>query len=133
MEHFLEAQVDITYVLSLYQSIVLPKTTIVHEPEKLDIERDASYLSSVSDDMEPSPSDENAALESKKTNHNMLMALIKYLQKKRGYFIEKATSEGTEEVVLDAVGDTFASYNRFRKANKVKQAISYSLMTMFMG
>ncbi|XP_058777856.1 vacuolar sorting protein 39-like [Vicia villosa] len=126
MEHFLEAQVDITYVLSLYQSIVLPKTTIVHEPEKLDIERDASYLSSVSDDMEPSPSDENAALESKKTNHNMLMALIKYLQKKRGYFIEKATSEGTDEVVLDAVGDNFASYSRFRKANKGRGNVSVS-------
>ncbi|KAL5099435.1 hypothetical protein RYX36_003762 [Vicia faba] len=126
MEHFLSAQVDITYVLSLYPSIVLPKTTVVHEPEKLDIERDASYLSSVSDDMEPSPSDENAALESKKTNHNMLMALIKYLQKKRGYFVEKATSEGTEEVVLDAVGDNFASYNRFRKANKGRGIVSVS-------
>ncbi|KAK2372893.1 vacuolar sorting protein [Trifolium repens] len=121
MDHFLASQVDITYVLSLYPSIILPKTTIVHEPEKLDIESDASHLSRVSsglsDDMD-SPSDESAALESKKTNHNMLMALIKYLQKKRGNFIEKATAEGTEEVVLDAVGDSFASYNRFKKANK---------------
>ncbi|MCI28528.1 vam6/Vps39-like protein, partial [Trifolium medium] len=77
MDHFLASQVDITYVLSLYPSIILPKTTIVHEPEKLDIESDTSHLSRVSsglsDDMEPSPSDESAALESKKTNHNMLM------------------------------------------------------------
>lgn len=128
VEHFLESQVDITYVLSLYPSINLPKTTIVHEPEKLDIDGDASYLSrvssGVSDDMEPLPTDEYAALESKKTNHNMLMALIKYLQKKRGNFIEKATAEGTEEVVLDAVGDNFASYNRFKKANKGRGNIS---------
>jgi len=136
VEHFLESQVDITYVLSLYPSIILPKTTIVHEPEKLDIDGDASYLSrvssGVSDDMEPLPTDEYAALESKKTNHNMLMALIKYLQKKRGNFIEKATAEGTEEVVLDAVGDNFASYNRFKKANKVKRLffISYSLFNI---
>lgn len=128
VEHFLESQVDITYVLSLYPSIILPKTTIVHEPEKLDIDGDDSYLSrvssGVSDDMEPLPTDENAALESKKTNHNMLMALIKYLQKKRGNFIEKATAEGTEEVVLDAVGDNYASYNRFKKVNKGRGNIS---------
>jgi Vam6/Vps39-like protein vacuolar protein sorting-associated protein 39 len=144
VEHFLESQVDITYVLSLYPSIILPKTTIVHEPEKLDIDGDDSYLSrvssGVSDDMEPLPTDENAALESKKTNHNMLMALIKYLQKKRGNFIEKATAEGTEEVVLDAVGDNYASYNRFKKVNKVKKLflIHCSIylqcaMTMIMG
>ncbi|KAJ1415315.1 WD40-repeat-containing domain superfamily [Sesbania bispinosa] len=128
MEHFLASQVDITYVLSLYPSIILPKTTIVHEPEKLDIYGDAPYLSrgssGLSDDMEPSSTshmseyDDNAALESKKMNHNMLMALIKYLQKKRYSFIEKATAEGTEEVVLDAVGDNFASYNRFKKTNR---------------
>ncbi|CAJ2647564.1 unnamed protein product [Trifolium pratense] len=128
MDHFLASQVDITYVLSLYPSIILPKTTIVHEPEKLDIESDTSHLSRVlsglSDDVEPSPSDESAALESKKTNHNMLMALIKYLQKKRGNFIEKATAEGTEEVVLDAVGDSFASYNTFKKGNKERGNMS---------
>ena len=129
MEHFLASQVDIAYVLSLYPSIILPKTTIIHEPEKLDIYGDASFLSrgssGLSDDMESPPtshlseSDENAVLESKKTSHNMLMALIKYLQKKRNSFIEKATAEGTEEVVLDAVGDNFTSYNRFKKTNKV--------------
>ncbi|MED6155669.1 Vam6/Vps39-like protein [Stylosanthes scabra] len=136
MEHFLESQVDITYVLSLYPSIILPKTTIVHEPEKLDVYGDASYLprgsSGLSDDMEyPQTSnmlesDEHAALESKKTSHNMLMALIKYLQKRRNSFIEKATAEGTEEVVLDAVGNNFASYNRFKKTNKGRGSIPIS-------
>ncbi|KAF7828852.1 vam6/Vps39-like protein [Senna tora] len=127
MEHFLASQVDITYVLSLYPSIILPKTTIVHEPEKL-VDIDASYLSrgssGLSDDMEPLPpqhlSESDAALESKKISHNMLMALIKFLQKKRYSVIEKATAEGTEEVVLDAVGDNITSYSssRFKKTNK---------------
>ncbi|KAH7566413.1 hypothetical protein JRO89_XS08G0155300 [Xanthoceras sorbifolium] len=135
MEHFLSSQVDITYVLSLYPSIVLPKTTMVPEPEKLmDISPDASYLSrassGLSDDMDSLPahlieSEENAALESKKLSHNTLMALIKFLQKKRNNIIEKATAEGTEEVVLDAVGDNFASYDfsRFKKSNKGRSTI----------
>ncbi|KAL6273943.1 hypothetical protein ACE6H2_024635 [Prunus campanulata] len=137
MEHFLASQVDITYVLSLYPSIVLPKTTMVLEPEKLmDISGDSSYLSrgssGISDDMEPSTplhlleSEESAALESKKMSHNTLMALIKFLQKKRYGIIEKATAEGTEEVVLDAVGNNFASYesnNRFKKSNKGRGSI----------
>ncbi|XP_045786696.1 vacuolar sorting protein 39-like [Trifolium pratense] len=125
MEHFLASQVDITHVLSLYTSIILPKTTIVHDPDKLDIFGDAMPLSrgssAMSDDMEPSPElDDNAELESKKMSHNMLMALIKYLQKKRPSIIEKATAEVTEEVVFDAVGNNFASNNsnRFKKINK---------------
>ncbi|BFG39114.1 hypothetical protein CerSpe_253880 [Prunus speciosa] len=137
MEHFLASQVDITYVLSLYPSIVLPKTTMVLEPEKLmDISGDSSYLSrgssGISDDMEPSTplhlleSEESAELESKKMSHNTLMALIKFLQKKRYGIIEKATAEGTEEVVLDAVGNNFASSesnNRFKKSNKGRGSI----------
>lgn len=137
MEHFLASQVDITYVLSLYSSIVLPKTTMVSEPEKLmDISGDSSHLSrgssGISDDMEPSTplhlleSEESAALESKKMSHNTLMALIKFLQKKRYGIIEKATAEGTEEVVLDAVGNNFASYesnNRFKRSNKGRGSI----------
>jgi hypothetical protein len=123
MEHFLASQVDITHVLSLYTSIILPKTTIVHDPDKLDIFGDAMDLSrgssAMSDDMEES--DDNAEFESKKMSHNMLMALIKYLQKKRPSIIEKATAEVTEEVVFDAVGNNFASNNsnRFKKINKV--------------
>lgn len=132
MEHFLASQVDITYVLALYPSIILPKTTVVPEPEKLtDFSWDSSHISrassDVSDDMEPSPpphhseSDESVALQSKKMSHNTLMALIKFLQKKRYSIIEKAAAEGTEEVVLDAVGDNFTLYDssRFKKLNKV--------------
>ncbi|KAJ7952999.1 vam6/Vps39-like protein [Quillaja saponaria] len=138
MEHFLASQVDITYVLSLYPSIILPKTTVIHEPEKLmDVSWDASYLSrgssGMSDDMESSPqhmpeSDEGSALESKKMNHNTLMALVKFLQKKRYSVVEKATAERTEEVVLDAVGDNFASYNtsRFKKTNKGRGSLPVS-------
>ncbi|XP_048445299.1 vacuolar sorting protein 39 [Pyrus x bretschneideri] len=134
MEHFLASQVDITYVLSLYPSMVLPKTTMVAVPEKLmDISGDSSYLSrgssGLSDDMEHSlpsvlESEESAALESKKMSHNTLMALVKFLQKKRYGIIEKATAEGTEEVVLDAVGDNFVSYeSRFKKSNKGRGSI----------
>ncbi|PNT36366.1 hypothetical protein POPTR_005G123000v4 [Populus trichocarpa] len=131
MEHFLASQVDIIYVLSLYPSIVLPKTSLVPEREKLiDISQDAPYLSrgscGLSDIMEPSPPihlsdfDEHSALESKKMSHNTLMALIKYLQKRRFGIVEKATAEGTDEVVLDAVGDNYGPYdsNRFKKSNK---------------
>lgn len=132
MDQFLASQVDINHVLSLYPSIVLPKSAVLPEPEKL-MENvwDASHLSrgssGVSDDMDSSPSaqllesEENAALESIKMSHNTLMALIKFLQKKRYNIIEKATAEGTDEVVLDAVGDNFASYDssRSKKSNKV--------------
>ncbi|XP_065851634.1 vacuolar sorting protein 39 [Euphorbia lathyris] len=137
MEHFLASQVDITYVLSLYPSIILPKTSMVPETEKLlDISSDPPRLSrgssGMSDDMESSPPsqftefDEHAALESKKMNHNTLMALIKFLQKKRYSIIEKATAEGTEEVVSDAVGDNFGPYDssRFKKSNKGRSNIN---------
>ncbi|MED6182652.1 Vam6/Vps39-like protein [Stylosanthes scabra] len=139
MEHFLASQVEITYVLSLYPSIILPKTSIVHEPEKLvDISGDDLNLSrgssAVSDDTEHSPTshsldpDENATLESKKMSHNMLMALIKFLQKKRIIVIEKATAEVTEEVVSNAVGHNFVSHNnnRFKKTSKGHGSIPIS-------
>jgi hypothetical protein len=127
MEQFLASQVDITYVLSLYPSIVLPKTSMVPEPEKLiDMSPDVPYLSrgssGLSDDMESSPDfDEHSALESKKMSHNTLKALIKYLQKRRFSIIEKATAEVTDEVVLDAVGDNYGAYDssRFKKSSKV--------------
>ncbi|KAH8503560.1 hypothetical protein H0E87_014735 [Populus deltoides] len=126
MEQFLASQVDITYVLSLYPSIVLPKTSMVPEPEKLiDMSPDVPYLSrgssGLSDDMESSPDfDEHSALESKKMSHNTLKALIKYLQKRRYSIIEKATAEVTDEVVLDAVGDNYGAYDssRFKKSSK---------------
>ncbi|KAK8694693.1 hypothetical protein V6N13_072240 [Hibiscus sabdariffa] len=132
MDHFLASQVDITYVLSLYQSIILPKTTAVADPEKLvDLSLDAPHLSrgssGLSDDLEtflpPSESDENSALELKKMSHNTLMALIKFLQKKRYSIVEKAAAEGTEEVVLDAVGDSFTS-SGFKKSSKGRGNVS---------
>ncbi|KAK3008435.1 hypothetical protein RJ639_014433 [Escallonia herrerae] len=131
MEHFLASQVEITYVLSLYPSIVLPKYSVGAEPEKyMDITGDASYLSrassGMSDDMESSPppqlleSDESDALESKKMSHNTFMALIKFLQKKRYSIVERAAAEGTEEVVSDAVGHTFVSYESRRSKKSIK-------------
>ncbi|KAK4778126.1 hypothetical protein SAY87_018313 [Trapa incisa] len=130
MEHFLASQVDITYVLSLYPSIILPKTAAIPEHEKsVDMSWDGAHLSrgssGLSDDMESLPthlqeSEENEALESIKMNHNTLMALIKFLQKKRSSIIEKAAAEGTEEIVLDAVGDNFGPHDssRFKRLNK---------------
>lgn len=130
MEHFLESQVEITYVLSLYPSITIPKSSILAETEGfMDITGDASDLSrgssGMSDDLDSLPhlseSDESAALESKKMSHNTLMALIKFLQKKRFSIVDKATAEGTEEVVSDAVGRHFKSYetSRHNKSSKV--------------
>ena len=121
------SQVDITYVLSLYPSITVPKSSVLAESEKLmDIGLDASELSrgssTLSDDMESLNQghlalDENAATESKIVSHNTLMALIKFLQKKRFSIIEKAAAEGTDEVVFDAFGGNFT--NRPKKSNKV--------------
>lgn len=131
MEHFLASQVDMTHVLSMYPSIILPKTTIIPQPEKVDISGDEASLSrgssGISDDMESSSpryfleSEDNEALESKKMSHNTLMALIKYLQKRRPAIIEKATSEGTEEVISDAVGKTYGAYDssKTKKSSKV--------------
>ncbi|VVB10023.1 unnamed protein product [Arabis nemorensis] len=137
MEHFLASQVDITHVLSMYPSIILPKTTIIPPPEKMvDISGDEASLSrgssGISDDMESSSpryyleSEDNAALETKKMSHNTLMALIKYLQKRRPGIIEKATSEGTEEVISDAVGKTYGAYDssKSKKSNKGRGTIS---------
>ncbi|KAJ4866689.1 Vacuolar sorting protein 39 [Raphanus sativus] len=137
MEHFLASQVDITHVLSMYPSIILPKTTMIPPPDKMvDISGDETSLSrgssGFSDDMETSSpryfmeSEGNAALESKKMSHNTLMALIKYLQKKRPGIIEKATSEGTEEVISYAVGKTYGAYDssKTKKSNKGRGTIS---------
>ncbi|XP_047313563.1 vacuolar sorting protein 39-like [Impatiens glandulifera] len=139
MEHFLASQVGITYVLSMYPTIIIPKSATVPEPEKfVDITGEAPFLSrgssGLSDDMEsPLPvnlldSEETAALESKKLNHNTLMALIKFLQKKRYIIIERAAAEGTDEVVSDAVGDNFLSYDssRSKKSTKARMNISIS-------
>ncbi|KAF5762333.1 putative vacuolar sorting protein 39/Transforming growth factor beta receptor-associated domain 1 [Helianthus annuus] len=137
MEHFVASQVEITYVLSLYPSIVIPKSSVISEPDKfLDVGGEA-YLSrgnsGISDDMEQQSSsnileyDENSALESKKMSHNTLMALVKFLQKKRSYIIGKAAAEGTDEVVSDAVGHTFVSYESSRPKRSTKGRVNIPL------
>ncbi|MCD7449003.1 Vam6/Vps39-like protein, partial [Datura stramonium] len=131
MEHFLASQVEITYVLALYPSIVVPKSSFIPEPQKFVDVGDAPYLSrassGLSDDLDSSPSNvlesDEMDIESKKMSHNTLMALIKYLQKKRYSVIEKATAEGTEEVVSDAVGDNFISYGTSRSKKPTKGRI----------
>ncbi|RWR94170.1 vam6/Vps39-like protein [Cinnamomum micranthum f. kanehirae] len=125
MEQFLASSVDITYVLSLYPSIVIPKLLAVSEPEKVaDFGADTAHLSrgssDASDEMESSSpsqlveSDEKSALELKKMSHNALMGLVKFLQKKRYGIIERATAEVTEEVVSDAVQDSITSFHSHR-------------------
>ncbi|XP_009777137.1 vacuolar sorting protein 39 [Nicotiana tabacum] len=128
MEHFLASQVEITYVLALYPSIIVPKSSFIPEPQKFVDVADAPYLSrgssGLSDDLESTPSNvlesDEMDIESKKMSHNTLMGLIKYLQKKRYSVIEKATAEGTEEVVSDAVGDNFISYGTSRSKKPTK-------------
>ncbi|XP_051127067.1 vacuolar sorting protein 39 [Andrographis paniculata] len=130
MEHFFASQVEINYVLSLYPSIILPKSTLIADPDTyMDIGGDGPALSrdssGLSDDMEPSPSlvldsEESSDLESRKMSHNTLMALIKFLQKKRFGVVERAAAEGTEEVVSDVVGNNFVSYGPGRPKKTTK-------------
>ncbi|KAG9444669.1 hypothetical protein H6P81_016009 [Aristolochia fimbriata] len=122
MEQFLASSADITHVLSLYPFLVLPKVISASEPDKM-FDLASEYLSrassDASDEMEPfSPSQdsEKSSLEIKKMSHNALMALNKYLQKKRFGIIEKATAEVTEEVVSDAV--TSYDGNRSKPSSK---------------
>jgi hypothetical protein len=109
MEQFSDSHVDITYVLSLYPSIVLPQTNIIGEHDKLlDMPELARESSDVTDEMESyslqlHEPDDKSPLEVKKMSHNTLAALVKYLQKKRSGIIERATAEVTEEVVSGAV------------------------------
>ncbi|XP_057542149.1 vacuolar sorting protein 39 [Amaranthus tricolor] len=138
MDHFLASQVDITYVLSLYPSIIVPNSTVLPEPEKVvDFGWDTSDLSrcssGMSDEMDASPrapidAEENSAVQSKIVSHNTLMALIKFLQKKRYNIIEKAAAEGTDEAVSDAFSVNFRSYdsNRSKKSNRGRGSISIS-------
>ncbi|KAL3333216.1 hypothetical protein AABB24_033342 [Solanum stoloniferum] len=131
MEHFLASQVELTYVLALYPSIIVPKSSFIPEPQKFVEVGDAPYLSrassGLSDDLDSTPShvlqSDEMDIESKKMSHNTLMALIKYLQKRRYSVIEKATAEGTEEVVSDAVGDNFISYGTSRSKKPTKGRI----------
>ncbi|XP_062214782.1 vacuolar sorting protein 39-like [Phragmites australis] len=109
MEQFSDSHVDITYVLSLYPSIVLPQTHIIGEHDKLqDMPELARESSDVTDEMESyslqlHESDDKSPLEIKKMSHNALIAVVKYLQKKRSAIIERATADVTEEVVSGAM------------------------------
>lgn len=103
MEQFLASQMDITYVLSLYPSVVLPNRPVVsHSEDIMDMpdSSDETESSFPSQQIEPN---EMSKQKERKMSHNAYMALIKYLQKKRLCIIEKVTAELTEEVVLDAV------------------------------
>lgn len=127
---------DLTYVLSLYPSIHLPKAANIAEPE-MDLP-DGSQLvrvySDASDEIESSSfsqlqePDDKSILEAKKMNHNALMALVKYLQKKRHGIIERATAEVTEEVVSDAVQDSIMSSDPYKSKISSKVANQYSLI-----
>lgn len=125
MYHFAASQVEITYVLSLYPSIVLPKpvdksTDVSGESTLSRVNSGTTEYytdSSPSSQISQMESDDIPALEPKKMNHNTLTALIKYLKKKRPNIVGKAAAEGTEEVVSDAVGQT----TRSKKSNKVNQ------------
>ncbi|XP_043712753.1 vacuolar sorting protein 39 [Telopea speciosissima] len=138
MDHFYASQVDITYILSLYPSIVLPNPVAVSELRNVtDFAWDASHLSrvssDVSDDMESLSqpqqfeSDEYSILESKKMSYNTLKALVKFLQKKRYTIIDKANDEKTEEVVSSAVE------NWSKGSNKGHHDILISLMAREMA
>ncbi|XP_068646706.1 vacuolar sorting protein 39 [Aristolochia californica] len=122
MEQFLASSADITHILSLYPFLVLPKVISGSEPDNifdLASEHLSRASSDASDEMEslsPSQDSERSSLEIKKMSHNALMALTKYLQKKRFGIIEKATAEITEEVVSDAV--TSYDANRSKASNK---------------
>ncbi|OVA05137.1 Clathrin [Macleaya cordata] len=128
MEQFLASSVDITYVLSLYPSIVLPKTLSVTEPQIAgDLASDAFDLSRVSSDASdemdassPSHLESDEKTNSTKTSYNALMALVKFLQNKRNNIIEKATAEVTEEVVSNAVEYSSRSHHSSRSKNSSK-------------
>lgn len=125
MEEFLASQVDIAYVLSLYPSIVLPNLHTIPVPEKFVDSNDELLLSrassDASDEIESSLLSQqnesgNPMLENKKMNYNALMALVKFLQKKRYGIFERATAEVTEEVVQDSI----SSYEPYRSKSSSK-------------
>ncbi|XP_006650498.1 vacuolar sorting protein 39 [Oryza brachyantha] len=126
MEQFADSHVDITYVLSLYPSLILPQTHIIGEHDRLhDLPELARESSDLTDEMEPyslqlHESDDKSPLEIKKMSHNALIALVKYLQKKRNGIIERATAEVTEEVVSGAVhhSSILSESYRSKKPNK---------------
>jgi hypothetical protein len=138
MEQFSDAHVDITYVLSLYPSLVLPQTHILGEHDKFqDLPELARESSDVTDEMESytlqlHDSDDKSPLENKKMSHNALIALVKYLQKKRNGIIDRATSEVTEEVVSGAVHHSLILSEPYKakKPNKVATVSTFLIASV---
>lgn len=125
VEQFLASQVDVTYVLSLYPSLVLPKMQIVDDTEEVSEFTDGSLNSpDIADDHQTFESIDNSGIEARKMSHNALVALVKYLQKKRQSIIEKATAEVTEEVVSDAVHSSHSQRPRSSVKNRGSSHIS---------
>ncbi|XP_010258481.1 PREDICTED: vam6/Vps39-like protein isoform X2 [Nelumbo nucifera] len=131
MEQFLASSVDVTYVLALYPYMALPKTLSIPDTDKvvyfasdtLDHCRISSNVSDIMESSSPShlcESNEKEVLESKKMSHDALIALVKLLQKKRFCIIERATAEGTDEAVSDAVDDSIKSCKSSRLKNSGK-------------
>ncbi|XP_076960702.1 vacuolar sorting protein 39-like isoform X2 [Bidens hawaiensis] len=120
MEHFSASQVEITHVLSLYPSFVLPKLPSESE-KKGDLVESDDTDSSLTGLLE---SDDSPVLEPKKLNNSNLMALIKFLLKKRPNIVGKAAAESTEEVVLDAVGQTFVNNESSRTKKSTKGRVN---------
>jgi Vam6/Vps39-like protein vacuolar protein sorting-associated protein 39 len=121
MEQFLASQVDTAYVLSLYPSLILPKLAHTALPDKAE----STESSDASDEMEaglaaPTQLGELDEKETKKMNHNALIALVKYLQKRRSSIIERATVEVTDEVVSGAVHDGLSLSDPYRSKPSVK-------------
>lgn len=132
MDQFLASAVDITYVLALCPSIVLPKTLSINNPQiAVDLEEDApnlfSGLSDASQEMDsPSSlshmeSDKRMTVKSPNLGYDVLMALFKFLHNKRYGIVEKATLEVTEEVVSDAIeyGNRSQRSSRAKNSSKV--------------
>nr|GFB19694.1 hypothetical protein [Tanacetum cinerariifolium] len=64
-------------------------------------------------------------------SHNTLMALIKFLLKKRPNIVGKAAGETTEEVVSEAVVHTFDTHENRRSKKSTKTAAALDLLKGF--
>ncbi|KAL4582952.1 hypothetical protein LXL04_007514 [Taraxacum kok-saghyz] len=99
MYHFAASQVEITYVLSLYPSIVLPKPLekSVETSGESTLSRVNSGTTDYYTDTSPTSqmeADECPPLEPKKMNHNTLMGLVKYLKKRGPTLLERRLLKG---------------------------------------
>ncbi|KAJ3672865.1 hypothetical protein LUZ60_006239 [Juncus effusus] len=122
MDQFLASQVDLTYVLSLFPSLTLP--TLSHSAtEKAESTESSSRLSRQSSDASDElEKDEKEEKDEKRMGRNSLVALVKYLQKRRNGFVERATVEVTDEVVMG-----FADGYKSKAKKKIQAAHISSL------